>query len=830
MTDTDQRDLASIDTIDMEENENVEGEFIQTEVKDDKMIKRNSVDNYKNDSAGVRETLANSVAAIMEAETEGYISEEDGQIIVKLEYEDQKWKLTIRDNGIGMTRDRLEVVSNMGDSTSSAYEDRIGKYGIGFFAIFLLVELSGGFMLSTRSRETGVGYLTRWRLRGAKVVQKGDIPTFSEDEYGTQIELYLKEDLSHEDVDDWIRTHAFASRRNVRYIKEDKAGVVTETEYPNVDIINEYQSEKGEFSIDSKWFSAITSPTAESQRFLLDISVPQEYSFMHLPWPVAVRFHTEEKTVVATEEYSVLDEGEPPEDSLIGMNILPSDQYDMLPQDMKDDYIPKRDLSEGAVYTPSTAGTRDSLSEVEQFMSWLQEGFQERFKQKIDPLLEKELPTEATEDELLFLYSVIGDCNSSQDIRRTLGSLTNKDLWNSSVQDELGNLVEHQINVEEATVDDLHEELSTSYSYGSKKFSAMGLHEYAESNDVAIYMGVNINENKAEVAKKHHSDVIFVKLSEAAEYSIYEPLGWNKLKNINKSFIRDLGLDEDAENEYIDILTTEDENDDATSVYDESITVRFGTGRRGNLVTISVSELIDKVKNSGTINNLYTPHQVVLFPDDQPENVSDYYDLGGSETCVAKCSQEVADHLTMYDNIQEYTEYHSEALSVTVATTEGYLTGKELRQTRPDMIVGTILKPNAYNMLGSEKMDKEIIAQTYKKAYGRVGRVMNNASNEILHITMTPQKERDIRPILQSMNTKKTIIHGNHTSSTHAPDWSTDGGWTSGIDTAKWLLLMKINASDAENKDTLRKFISRSSFNFGYGGEEFIETVVNGLR
>lgn len=823
-----QTELASIDTIDMEENDDVDGEFIPTQVQDDKMIKRNSVDNYKSDSAGVRETLANGVAAIMEAEDEDVLEIGNGELIVRLEREDGNWKLTIRDNGIGMTRERLNVLSNMGDSTSGVHEKRIGKYGIGFYAIFCLVELSGGIILATKSRKTDESYLCRWRLNGGKILSDEHVPQFEEDEYGTHIELYLKDDLSEQEVDEWIREHAFAARRKVVYEKEDRTGELTSTTYPNVDIVSEYASSAGDFAIESEWFSAITSPEAEEKRLLLDISVSSEYDF-NFPWSVAVRFDTEENTIVATENHSVLDDTVP-DDTIIGKNVLPSDQYDMVPDDLKEGYIPKRELSDNDVYTPASAGTRDSLSDVTQFMSWLETEFRNRFQSTVDPILEKDIPDGCTEEELIFLYEIIGDCKSSRSVRRVMDDLTTKNLWKSSITDSLGDLVEFNIRVEDSTFRNLTEELNTSYNYGSQKFSAMGLHEFAQENNAEIYMGVNINEDKAAVARDLNENAIFVKLTESDEYDLYEPLSWSKIKNITKSSLVDLDISEDQKENYEDMLSRKTSDSDSTPITEEKISVRFGIGRRGNLHTISISEMRDKLKQGNKIGR-YSPDRVVLFPDSESENVSNYYDLGDSQTCVAKCSEQALQYLDEFSEVYTYNEYLAEALDTHVTTNHGYISGEDILEGDFNHIVATLLSAQAYSMLDQEYYDTKTIKKAHSHSNSIVGRYLNDKSNhELLHLTLTQKTERKIRPVLQGMSGNKSIIYGDVVSgSLHSPDWNDESKISTGVDTAKWVALMKIAPLNGQNVDTVMDFISRSSLNFHCGGEEAINALVRGL-
>lgn len=833
-----QSELLGIDTVDMSENEELDGDFIATTLKDEQMVKRNSVDNYKSDSAGVRETLANAVAAIMDAENEGYITPEEGEIEVKLIKEPQSWKLIIRDNGIGMTRERLEILSNMGETTTGKFADQTGKYGIGYYAVFCLTELSGSVILATRARKSDTARLCRWQLRGGKVLQTGEeVPQFGEDEYGTQLEVQLKDDLDHTDVDRWIREHAAAARRRVVYTKEIEAGPKERTVYPNIDVLEEYQdAELNTFSVDCEWFSAIVSPQSEYKRMLLDIHVDTPGNRMEsLPWDCAVRFHTEENTIVATEEHSVVGDEPIPEDSIIGKQVVASDQYDMFPDELKDKYIPKRDLGDHDVYTPATAGTRDSLSDEDQFFQWLEQVFQTQFKETIDPILDKNIPEDCTEEELVLIYKAVGDCASRRQLNKSIKNITSRKIHtDSETRDSLLSLVEYNVNVDDSTYSDLSNQIDSRYRHGVYKFSAMGLNQFARENDAAIYMGVSINETKAAVVKEHYDNAIFVKLSEASEYERYEPLGWKKLKNIKKSTLDQFDLSEDKLREFKKKLGN---NNKPNLTVDESVTVRFGIGRRGNVETVESSTLKNKLKTGTRIcrNNI---NKMVLFPESEEENVSDHYDLGGKTTCVAKCSDDLAQDLTSsFRQVQTYKEYYNDALGVVVDTNLGTLSGKEILDQAPfDSIIVTLASQEALDMLDGEQFDQTILNSAYSISTRYVSNRLSKADKSVLHMAIDPKRERAIRPVLHAMDAdEKTVVYGDSVSKAHTPDWVNDEGRNTGVrkmDTTKWIGAMKLypivgDSMSGESNDIL-SFLQHGSFQFKRGGKKTIQTLMRG--
>jgi molecular chaperone HtpG len=133
---------------------------------------------------------------------------DDGDFHIDVEFDKNARTVTVRDNGIGMSRD--EVIANLGSIASSgtrrfleslsgeqqADARLIGQFGVGFYSAFVVADKVTVF---TRRAGTGANEGVRWESDG-----KGEYSLASEESAarGTSVILHLKED-DGEFVDNW---------------------------------------------------------------------------------------------------------------------------------------------------------------------------------------------------------------------------------------------------------------------------------------------------------------------------------------------------------------------------------------------------------------------------------------------------------------------------------------------------------------------------------------------------------------------------------------------------------------------------------------------------
>ena len=184
------------------EQHNAETLGFQTEVKQLLHLMIHSL--YSNKEIFLRELVSNASDACDKLRFESIdnpeLLEGDGEMRIRVEYDQEKRTVTISDNGIGMTRD--EAVSNLGTIARSGTKEffsqltgdkqkdaqLIGQFGVGFYSSFIVAE-----KVSVLSRKAGTpeteGVL--WESEGQG---EFDVAPAEKADRGTSITLYLRED------------------------------------------------------------------------------------------------------------------------------------------------------------------------------------------------------------------------------------------------------------------------------------------------------------------------------------------------------------------------------------------------------------------------------------------------------------------------------------------------------------------------------------------------------------------------------------------------------------------------------------------------------------
>ncbi|SFQ80141.1 Histidine kinase-, DNA gyrase B-, and HSP90-like ATPase [Pseudomonas sp. NFPP07] len=156
----------------------------------------------------IRELIQNSADSIRALRNLGYIDENEGKITVTLSFEEDIPHITIKDNGLGMSKFVLtNVLTDFGTSLwrsahlrselpglASTQFKSVGKFGIGFFSVFMLGE---NISIITRRFEPKAGEESQWKMQFEHGLP--DRPTVSQPSIkerlrtqGTEIKIALK--------------------------------------------------------------------------------------------------------------------------------------------------------------------------------------------------------------------------------------------------------------------------------------------------------------------------------------------------------------------------------------------------------------------------------------------------------------------------------------------------------------------------------------------------------------------------------------------------------------------------------------------------------------
>ena len=159
---------------------------------------------YTSKDIFLRELISNSSDALdklhFESNKGTEIADKDLPLEIKIEFDDKENTLTITDTGIGMTRD--ELISNIGTIAKSGSEEFlkqlseskeavnniIGRFGIGFYSVFMVAK---EVVIKTKSYKKDEPAV-EWKSDGLGEYEIADLT--EEVKRGTTIEIFLKEE------------------------------------------------------------------------------------------------------------------------------------------------------------------------------------------------------------------------------------------------------------------------------------------------------------------------------------------------------------------------------------------------------------------------------------------------------------------------------------------------------------------------------------------------------------------------------------------------------------------------------------------------------------
>jgi len=244
------------------------------------LIRRVADDLYSSWEATIREYLANAETACLRVQEyieTGESTMFDGDLIVEdswqprieVEWSKKENKLTIKDNGIGMSANTVDqVFRQIGRTTNRDDGKYAGQFGQGVLSFVKLAGLDNAAIMTTHSRindDNASYYLT---LGGVEPIQ-GSLP---DDEYGTAFQMTPKEEF---DIREAVETYAEWMRVPVRYHEYDKNGeVVFQEDWGNKALYDEYDDSRICIGLRStEAFEAYCSPESADKTLLLSMDV-----------------------------------------------------------------------------------------------------------------------------------------------------------------------------------------------------------------------------------------------------------------------------------------------------------------------------------------------------------------------------------------------------------------------------------------------------------------------------------------------------------------------------------------------------------------------------
>jgi molecular chaperone HtpG len=177
---------------------------------------------YSNKDVFLRELISNASDACdklrFEALSDESLYEGDGDLGIHVDFDEKARTLTVRDNGIGMSRE--EIIENLGTIAKSGTRqflealtgdqardsELIGQFGVGFYASFMVAD-----RITVTSRRAGLprDEGVRWESSG-----EGDftVETVEAPKRGTRVVLHLREGEDEDGFLDGSRLRAIVHR------------------------------------------------------------------------------------------------------------------------------------------------------------------------------------------------------------------------------------------------------------------------------------------------------------------------------------------------------------------------------------------------------------------------------------------------------------------------------------------------------------------------------------------------------------------------------------------------------------------------------------------
>ena len=192
-------------------SEQVEQREFQAEARQLLQLMVHSI--YSNKDSFLRELISNASDALDKLRLEAFrnkdLDVDTSDLHVDIDVDKSARTLTIRDNGIGMTRDEVvdligtlaksgtgELRKKLGEANkASDAEELIGQFGIGFYSTFMVADA-----VELLTRKAGESSATRWESSGDGTYT---IAAVDDAPQGTSVTLHLKPEDADDELHDY---------------------------------------------------------------------------------------------------------------------------------------------------------------------------------------------------------------------------------------------------------------------------------------------------------------------------------------------------------------------------------------------------------------------------------------------------------------------------------------------------------------------------------------------------------------------------------------------------------------------------------------------------
>lgn len=636
------------------------------EVETEPVFKRLAEDIYQGREAGIREPLTNSVTSVTRAIEEGYLDNpSEGIIVCELYEEGNARRLTLRDNGVGITREELnKVVTQIGKSTSRSSERLTGKFGMGFLATWMLAGgTDGGFGMYSNPRGIDEGpFFGFWDNSGFSEMEppKSSVAGLDENEYGVEFEIFVDQSISPDQLVEWIDKYAEWTRVPVLFRHHTEEGVIDE-EYPPKDITTKYEEiENGRdpeesdldvngddlnyYKVENKAFTAINSNLENVTSSGSSSVFTRTRSFNRcilMDVPIEPDWKTRNQFPLSSLEVRINYETPYVVDGPHKGNFVVSSGEN--PEEMGNNYIQRESLTTNDVVTPFPTGTRDYLQDETGFIEWLSDKmynmYYDEIAENVRSVNTLDDYCELTDEEVDRFHEVANEITQKYGIK-TKGVVDRlEDRARTSFSQKFREALPLlQRNVSLAP--EGNKGVSRKNNRKAVKTSNIVRKTHLE-DDKRVFMSHRITQDRAEFVWAAENEHFVVRVSSNRQQAFEDAFGWESLSDLD--FSNDLDLTDEKRKEF---------TDDSQSVEETRLTLHIGN--YGTTKKIQAKDLKEKIKNQEYIvdndDNRHYMSKLIIF-DRTDDNISHNKDVIGSSIGTVSVNKEVYKYLKDVDNV-----------------------------------------------------------------------------------------------------------------------------------------------------------------------------------
>lgn len=612
------------------------GEFIEFEMETRAVFTRLAEDIYPSPKSGIRESMTNAVTATIEAVEKHNLDRNEAVVRYKLtENKSNGRLLIIEDNGIGMTTEKIRsVVSYIGRSTVRDDPNKAGQFGMGFLALFSLCGTDGGFVMHTNSRKPDTEAITGiWKDGG---FSKEDTMERAKDMFGTRFEIYLRDEVTSDDVKEWVSNVAQWSRVPIMYEEEREESSYSE-EFGGTKIENKIPSDTDYISYEDEFLKVVSSPYFDEDcTVLLDVPVDKGVTAIpHTEWNCVTRLKTEQPTITSGEDKSKM--------------VVSDVEYQGMSDERKNPYVPKSEVSEDAVVTPEVIGNREKLSKNNRFWDFVGQNIKKEHIKNVEEYVRQidSGDIEPTGSKWDLITSLIPSTQvSMKNFHRICTRMFRK-------------ISDSQIKM----LFSLTRETKVVTKADSPKIGNNRLYD----REYVFMTTGHIKDEKREIVEENERDCEIVEVPSSEWYDFYEEtLGWHCLSNIDDTH--------EVTNTVKDISEGNQENAEKQE-YEESNHITIHSNRNRRIPLEDLPNYIKEDSEGSFISNedIEEIRTLYLIKSSSNLNISDYDWMGQIENIgVVQCGRDAYDKIAGLPVSTELSNKIDELENEKILTSEGY--------------------------------------------------------------------------------------------------------------------------------------------------------------